>query len=55
MHKSVQIAVQFDGWMLYTGKLEVVHKEGGGCTYTKKLEVVHKEVGGCTQGSWRLS
>ena len=41
--------------MLYTRTLEVVHKEGGGCTYTKKLEVVHKEVGGCTQGSWRLS
>ena len=40
--------------MLYTRTLEVVHKEGGGCTYTKKLEVVHKEVGGCTQGSWRL-
>ena len=33
--------------MLYTRTLEVVHKEGGGCTYTKKLEVVHKEVGGC--------
>ena len=22
--------------------------------YTRKLEVEHKEVGGCTQGSWRL-
>ena len=39
--------------MLYTRTLEVVHKEGGGCTYTKKLEFVHrklevehKEVGG---------
>ena len=41
--------------MLYTRTLEVVHKDGEGCTYTKKLEVVHKEVGGCTQGSWRLS
>ena len=52
MPKSVQSAEQFDGFMR---KLDVVHKEGGGCTYTKKLEVVHKEVGGCTQGSWRLS
>ena len=33
--------------MLYTRMLEVVHKEGGGCTYTKKLEFVHKEVRGC--------
>ena len=23
--------------------------------FVRKLEVVHKEVGGCTQGSWRLS
>ena len=23
--------------------------------YMRKVEVVHKEVGGCTQGSWRLS
>ena len=29
------------------------HVEVGG--YMRKLEVVHKEVGGCTQGSWRLS
>ena len=49
------LMVLWGSWMLYTRTLEVVHKEGGGCTYTKKLEVVHKEVGGCTQGSWRLS
>ena len=30
----------------------VDHEEVG--SYTRKLEVVHKEVGGCTQGSWRL-
>ena len=23
--------------------------------FVSKLEVVHKEIGGCTQGSWRLS
>ena len=29
------------------------HEEVG--SYMSKLEVVHKEAGGCTQGSWRLS
>ena len=29
------------------------HEEVG--SYMRKLEVVHKEDGGCTQGSWRLS
>ena len=29
------------------------HEEVG--SYMRKLEIVHKEVGGCTQGSWRLS
>ena len=34
--KSVQSSEQFDG-------------------FTRKLDVVHKDVGGCTQGSWRLN
>ena len=34
-------------------KLEVVHLEFEVISM-RKLEVVHKEVGGCTQESWRL-
>ena len=31
------------------------HDELTTIKFVRKLEVVHKEVGGCTQGSWRLS
>ena len=49
--KSVQSSEQFDGFMR---KLDVVHKDVGGCTQGRWRLVIHKEVGGCTQGSWRL-
>ena len=48
----VQSAEQFDGFMR---KLDIVHKDVGGCTQGRWRLYIHKEVGGCTQGSWRLS